>query len=130
MTAMGSHPIVLISVSSSILSGGLHSLVRSSCRSMQIVHVEDTAAMPQMVRDLEPQVVMLDTTLYDSDISATLEAVHESCSHTRCVVLVDNAQQVIEAEEAGADLAILKGFPAQKLAAALSALWQKRAVPN
>lgn len=81
--------------------------------------------MPQMVRDLHPQVVMLDTTLYDSDISTTLEAVRESCGHTMCVVLVDNAQQVIEAEEAGADLAILKGFPAQKLAAALAALWQK-----
>lgn len=122
---MGPNSVVLISVSSSILSGGLHSLVRSSCGSTQIVQVQDPTAMPQMVRDLHPQVVMLDTTLYDSDIPTTLEAVHESCGHTMCVVLVDNAQQVIEAEKAGADLAILKGFPAQKLAAALAALWQK-----
>ena len=86
--------------------------------------------MPQMIRDLQPLVVMLDTTLYGTDIPATIAAVHESCGHARCVVLVDNAQQVIEAEEAGADLAVLKGFPAQKLAAALSALCQESGVAN
>ena len=127
---MGPHPIVLISVSSSILSGGLHSLVRSSCKFGEIVEIQDPAAMPEMVRDLHPQVVMLDTTLYDSAISVTLEAVHKSCGQTRCVVLVDNAQQAKEAEKAGADLAVLKGFPAQKLAAALSALWQITASAN
>jgi DNA-binding NarL/FixJ family response regulator len=78
--------------------------------------------MPKMVRDLHPQIVMLDTMLYGSDIPDTLEAIRESWGHTRCVVLVDDPQQVIEAEKAGADLAILEGFPAQKLAAELSTL--------
>jgi DNA-binding NarL/FixJ family response regulator len=86
--------------------------------------------MPQMVRDLQPLVVVLDTTLYGTGIPAIIAAVHNSCGHARCVVLVDNAQQITEAEKAGADLAVLKGFPAQKLAAALSALCHESGVAN
>jgi DNA-binding NarL/FixJ family response regulator len=127
---VSTHPVVLMSVSSSILSGGLHSLLRSSCQSAQVVQTQDPAEMPQMVRDLQPLAVMLDTALYGADIPATIAAAHESCGHARCVVLVDNAQQIIEAEKAGADLTVLKGFPAQKLAAALSTLCQESGAAN
>jgi DNA-binding NarL/FixJ family response regulator len=95
-----------------------------------MLQTQDPEEMLQMVRDLQPQVVLLDTALCGAGIPATLAAVHESSTHSSCVVLVDNAQQVIEAEKAGAHLAVLKGFPAQKLAAALSALCQGTGVAN
>jgi hypothetical protein len=48
---------------------------------------------------------------------AALREIRERWARARTIVLVENSAQQAQAEEAGAEVALLKGFPAAKLAA-------------
>jgi DNA-binding NarL/FixJ family response regulator len=107
---------VVIAASSAVLGSGLSSLVTSSAQTRTLVYVEGTDSMLQAVKELCPRLVLLDSEMVGADISATLTRIRGFCSRTKCLVLADELHQVQEAESAGADLAVLKGFPASSLA--------------
>jgi hypothetical protein len=52
-----------------------------------------------------------------NDVWAALRQIRDTWPRARAIVLVENSRQQRQAEEAGADVALFKGFPAARLAA-------------
>lgn len=78
-------------------------------------HADDSYSAVRMVSKHRPALLLLDTNLPGEEISTVLEQIRANGSQSRCLVLVDSVQQRQEAESAGADAALVKGFPAAKL---------------
>ena len=62
-----------------------------------------------------PELLVIDGNILASNVGRLLERAREECPHSRCLVLVDSTVQLNEAESAGADRAVLKGYPASQL---------------
>ena len=75
-----------------------------------------------IIRELCPQVAVLDCNIPVGDVPKLLTSIKAACPQTRCLVLADGPEQQREAESAGADVTVLKGFPAARLAQTLAKL--------
>jgi DNA-binding NarL/FixJ family response regulator len=62
-----------------------------------------------------PALVLLDVSLANDEITNLVELIKAEGPQSRCLVLADDVQQQREAQSAGADVALVKGFPAAKL---------------
>jgi DNA-binding NarL/FixJ family response regulator len=110
-----SHPLILIMVSPGPLRDGLHALVMTIPR-VKIVH--NSSGLDSLLRmggELQPDLVLLDANLPGNEDWIVLRQVKETWSQSRCLVLADNAQQRHEAEFAGAEVVLPKGFRAARL---------------
>jgi DNA-binding NarL/FixJ family response regulator len=72
--------------------------------------------------DQHPTLVLLGANLLDEDIQTVLAQIKARWPETRCIVLVDNVQQQWIAKAAGADSALLVGFPAAKFVSTIQEL--------
>jgi DNA-binding NarL/FixJ family response regulator len=75
-----------------------------------------------MGADIQPDVVLLDTSLPAEQVWAALRQMKDEWCQTRSIVLVEDSEQKQKARAAGADVALLKGHPAAKLIAAIEGL--------
>jgi DNA-binding NarL/FixJ family response regulator len=75
-----------------------------------------------MGADIQPDVVLLDASLPEDQVWGALREIKHAWSHTRSIVLVEDSQQKQKAQAAGADVALIKGYPATKLIAAIEGL--------
>ena len=75
---------------------------------------DDVPSAVQAVTESTPALVLVDASLPDS-VSAVLAQVRDNGRRPRYLVLVDDRQQQRDAVAAGADVALLKGFPAAEL---------------
>jgi DNA-binding NarL/FixJ family response regulator len=76
---------------------------------------DDLASTLRVLAECHPRLVLLDTSLSAYRASALVKLIKAQEPQCRCLVLADDVQGRQEAEEAGADLALVKGLPAEKL---------------
>jgi DNA-binding NarL/FixJ family response regulator len=87
-----------------------------------LAETSDPSALLRMGAEIQPHVVLLDASLPEEQICAALRQIKEEWSQTRSIVLVESSQQQQDVQAAGADVALLKGYPAAKLIAAIEGL--------
>ena len=114
--------LVLIVAQPGPLRNSLQALVTTMSQIEIVAEVNDTSAMLRMGDSLQPILVLLDASLPQNEVLPALKRIQEEWSQTRTIVLVENFQQQQEVKQAGADVALIKGFPAAKLAAIIEVL--------
>ncbi len=104
------------------LRNSLQSLMTTLPQIEILAETSDPSALLRMGAGIQPDVVLLDASLPEEQVWAVLRQVKEEWCHTRSIVLVEDSQQQQEIEAAGADVALLKGYPAAKLIATIEKL--------
>jgi DNA-binding NarL/FixJ family response regulator len=104
------------------LRNSLQTLMTTMPQIEILAETTDPSALLRMGADIQPDVVLLDASLPEEQVWAALRQVKEEWSHTRSIVLVEGSQQQHKAQAAGADVVLLKGYPAAKLIAAIEGL--------
>ena len=87
-----------------------------------VAEANEPSALLRMGDRIQPDIVLMDASLPGNDVWAALKQIRGAWSQTRTIVLVKDSPQQQQAEEAGADVALLQGFPAAKLAATIEEL--------
>jgi DNA-binding NarL/FixJ family response regulator len=87
----------------------------------------DLSSALDMTSEHCPAVVFLDAGTAGSEISLALRCAKARWPQAQCMLLANDVQQQREAENANADAALLKGFPAAKLVATIAGLLLKQA---
>ncbi len=72
-----------------------------------------------LISQQQPALVLIDSSLTPQEMLPTLIQIKGGYPRTRCIVLVENVQQQGAAREAGADIALISGFSAEVLHAAI-----------
>ena len=94
------------------------SLISLASALPQIDIVAESRDMPSLLRmgaQLQPNLVLMETNLPGGHVHEALRYIHREWAATKTVVLVDDAAQQQEAELAGADVVLFKGFRAANL---------------
>lgn len=97
------------------LWSGLHSLLRTVPQIEIIAEVNDASVLWSMDDKIQPELILLDASLFDDDTWPGITKIKGEWPHTQCVALVEDDQQRGKAKEAGADHVLSKGFPASRL---------------
>jgi len=98
---------------------GLQALLRT-IPEIEIVGQADSELQAlTVISQQQPALVMLDSSLAPGEMLPMLVQIKDGYPRTRCIVLVENAQQQGAAREAGADTALITGFSAEVLHAAI-----------
>ena len=87
-----------------------------------LAETSDPSALLRMGTEIQPHVVLLDADLPEEQVCAALRQINKEWSQTRSIVLVKDSQQQQTVQAAGADVALLKGYPAAKLIATIEGL--------
>jgi DNA-binding NarL/FixJ family response regulator len=87
-----------------------------------LAETTDPSALLRMGVEIQPDIVLLDASLPEEQVWAALRQMKEAWSRTRSIVLVEDSRQQQEAQAAGADVALIKGYPAAKLTATIQEL--------
>jgi DNA-binding NarL/FixJ family response regulator len=104
------------------LRNSLQSLMTTMPQIEILAETSDPSALLRMGAGIQPDVVLLDASLPEEQVWAALRQIKEEWCRTRSIALVEDSQQQQEIEAAGADIALLKGYPAAKLIAAIEEL--------
>jgi DNA-binding NarL/FixJ family response regulator len=113
---------VLIIAKPSRMRDGLRALLRTIPYLTLVGQVDDGLSAIKTMTDQHPALVLLGANLLDEDIQTVLAQIKAKWPETRCIVLVDNVQQQWIAKAAGADSALLVGFPASKFVSTIQEL--------
>jgi DNA-binding NarL/FixJ family response regulator len=98
---------------------GLQALLRS-IPEIEIVGQADWESQAlALIAQQHPALVLLDSSLTPREMLPTLMQIKGEYPRMRCIVLVENAQQQDAARDAGADTALITGFSAEVLHAAI-----------
>ena len=84
-----------------------------------VAEANSSSALLRMGDRIQPDIVILDASLPENEVWAVLKQIRGAWTQTRTIVLVEDSQQQQRAKEAGADVALLQGFPAAQLAAVI-----------
>ena len=104
------------------LRNGLQALMTTMPQIEILAETTDPSALRRMGAGMQPDVVLLDTSLPEDQVWAALGQIKAEWSHTRSIVLVEDSQQKQKAQAAGADVVLIQGYPAAKLIAAIEGL--------
>ena len=106
------------------LRDGVRALLAATAKIGHISQADDGPEALAMIRELCPQVAVLDCNIPAGDVLMLVARIKAECPETKCLVLADSAKQQQQAQSAGADVTVLKGFPAARLAQTLARLLQ------
>ena len=104
------------------LRNSLQALMTTMPQIEILAETSDPSTLLRMGAEMQPDVVLLDADSPEEQVWAALRQIKEEWSQTRSVVLVEDSQQQQEVLAAGADVALIKGYPAAKLIAAIEGL--------
>jgi DNA-binding NarL/FixJ family response regulator len=104
------------------LRNSLQALLTTMPEIEVLAETSDPAALLRMGAGIQPDVVLLDASLPEEQVWPALRQIKEEWSQTRSIVLVEDSQLQQEAQAAGANVALIKGYPAAKLIAAIEGL--------
>lgn len=116
---------VLIAARPGPLRNGLQALLTVMPQIGVIEGADSPLATLEAVEEHRPDLVLLDTSISDNGVSSVLRLVKSANTQSRYLVLANDAQQRRVAEAAGADVALVKGFPAARLFETIDALLPK-----
>jgi DNA-binding NarL/FixJ family response regulator len=119
-----SAPVVmaLIAVSPGPLRNSLQALLATVSQIEVIAESKDADSLFRLGAQFQPDLVLLETDLFAADLVKVLCHVQTTWKRARTVVLVENAREQDEAEAAGADVVLYKGFRAARLLAIVEEL--------
>jgi DNA-binding NarL/FixJ family response regulator len=106
------------------LQNGLLALMTAMPQIEVVGEADDAAAALEWVAECSPDLVLLDGNLAGSETWALLRQIKNDCPATRCIALADDVPQQQQAEAAGADIALVKGFAPAQLIEAVDRLLQ------
>jgi DNA-binding NarL/FixJ family response regulator len=104
------------------LRDGVQSLLRTLPEIEIIAEIEIPSVLLKMGSEIQPDLILLDASLFGENIGKAITKISEEWPHTQCVVLVEDSQHYQAVYDAGADLVVPQGFPATKLVAAIEEL--------
>jgi DNA-binding NarL/FixJ family response regulator len=84
-----------------------------------LAETSDPSALLRMGAEMQPDIVLVDADLPKEQIWPALQHIKKEWCQCRSIVLVEDSQQQQEAQAAGANVALIKGYPAAKLIAAV-----------
>ena len=106
---------VLIAAKPSRMRDSLRFLLKTVSQISVIDLADDSASALRMISEHHPALVLLDTNLPGEEMTAVLKQIKADGFQSRCLVLSDTFEQQREAQSAGADVVLVKGFPAAEL---------------
>ena len=112
----------LIVSRSTDLRDGLHSLLTVSPLIGTIRQANDGPSALRSIEDNCPGLVLLDFDLPHEDVLSVLGTIKGHCPDTPCLAFTDHADKRDEIRTAGADMVLLKGYPASSLIATIAEL--------
>jgi len=101
------------------LRNSLQALMTNMPQIEIVAEADAPSALLRMGDTIQPDIVLIDASLPEQEVWAALQQIQSEWSQTHTIVLVEDSKQQQRAMEAGADVALLKGFPAAKLAAVM-----------
>jgi DNA-binding NarL/FixJ family response regulator len=104
------------------LRDSLQALMKTIPQIEILAETTDPSALLRMGAKIQPDVVLLDADLPREQVWSALREIREEWSRTRSIVMVEDSQQQQKAQAAGADVALIKGYPAARLIAAIREL--------
>lgn len=104
------------------LRNSLRALLTATPEVGLVHHANDSQSALRMVEERCPDLVVIDLNSSSEDLPGALARIRTICPRSRCLALADHTDQQREVESAGADVAVLKGFPAWKLATVIKRL--------
>jgi len=102
------------------LQNGLLALLTTIPQIGTFLVAEDVHSALRMVENHQPTLTVLDISM--PGVQEIIRQFKDHCQHNHLIVLVENISQGNDAEDAGADWVLVKGFPAQKLIAIVESL--------
>jgi DNA-binding NarL/FixJ family response regulator len=87
-----------------------------------ISEADDTSSASKAIEERRPDLVLLDARLPGTDVFTFVQEIRSKRLQSRCLVLVDDVWQCLDAIAAGADAALLKSTPPSDLYATIEAL--------
>ena len=124
MDEMMTKSFALLVTGTGSLQNGLLALMTAMPQIEVVGEADDASAALEMVAQHRPDLVLLDTDLPGNEPSALLRQIKNDWPAARCIALADDVPQQRQAEAAGADIALVKGFAPAQLIAAVDRLLQ------
>lgn len=112
---------VLIVTRSGRLQKALHALLSAVPQVVSIAQTDDVASALQLGAEHPPALVLLNGDLWRDRAPIGLTEIRAQLPDARFLVLADTIAQQRAAENAGADVVLLKGTPASELLATIEA---------
>ena len=109
---MESRASVLIISRSAQIRESLLVLLRAIPQIETVHQAEDAPTALAMEPEVQPALVLLDYDLPDDELRTVLGRIKAAWPQARCLVLLDDEQDRRRAEEAGADVVLVKGIRA------------------
>jgi DNA-binding NarL/FixJ family response regulator len=114
--------LALIATRPGSLQDSLVALMTTMHQVNAVLIAEDAASALRTMAQHRPALVVLELDLSAEERHTTLQEIKTRWPLTRCIALADDVQGQQEAESAGADVVLIKGYPAAKLIAAIEGL--------
>jgi len=102
---------VLIVAKPGRLRDSLKALLRTVTYLDIVDQVDDACAALPLVAQCHPNLLLVGSNLPKSSVATLITTTKTRSPQTRCMVLVDNMDQLWQAKAAGADSVLLAGFP-------------------
>ena len=107
--------VALIVAKPGPLRNSLFSLMNTLPQIEIVAECRDMPALLRMGSKIQPDLLLMETDLPGNHVHESLKQINTEWPATRTVILVDNAAQQHEAESAGADVVLFKGYRAASL---------------
>ena len=111
---MNTNRVILIVAPPSDLQIGLQALLTTHLDVDVLVTGAGSSAL-KVIKIHNPPIVILDDDLLKDTVSLIVQNVKSSYPSTFCIVMVNDEDESSKVADHGADLVLLKGFPAVKL---------------
>jgi DNA-binding NarL/FixJ family response regulator len=114
--------LALIAVRPGSLQDSLVALMTTMHQVNSVLIAEDAASAMRTAAQHRPTLVVLEMSLGVEETCTVLREVKSRWPTTGCLAVADGAQQKQQAESAGADVVLIKGFTAAKFTATIEPL--------
>jgi len=114
--------LALIAVKAGSLQSSLLALMTTMPQVNAVIVAEKARLAQRMIAEHRPDMVLLDMDLPGNGAQATVGRIKANWPQTRCIILADDVRQQQEAQAAGADVSLIKGFSPARLIEAVEEL--------
>lgn len=104
------------------LRDSLGALLTAMPQIRQVDSTDDAVTALDRFANPPPNLILMDTNLASNGLSLTLRQIKDRWPQARCLILADDVRQQYIARKAGADSALLKGYPTAQLFATIERL--------
>lgn len=104
------------------LRDSLKAMLRTAPYLRIVGQADDTISAIPPLAQFQPDLLLVGTNFSATGVTQLVLAAKSRSPHTRCMVLVDNLEQMWQTTAAGADSVLLAGFPSTTFFSAIEAL--------